>query len=66
MTLDDEKQSMRDDIELETKELQNILTAKMNSIRTANDEAAAIRKAIAQAEEDRKYMNDQMFNLEAL
>ena len=58
MTLDNEKQSMRDDIELETKELQNILTAKMNSIRSANDEAAAIRKAIAQAEEDRKYMND--------
>ena len=56
---------MRDDIEYETKEMQAILTAKTNSIRSANDEAAAIRRAIAQAEEDRKYMNDQMFNLEA-
>ena len=66
MTLDDEKQGIRDDIEFETKELQSILTAKTNAIRSANDEAAAIRRAIAQAEEDRKYMNDQMFNLEAL
>ena len=66
MTLDDEKQGIRDDIEFETKELQSILTAKTNAIRNANDEAAAIRRAIAQAEEDRKYMNDQMFNLEAL
>ena len=56
---------MRDDIEYETKEMQAVLTAKTNSIRSANDEAAAIRRAIAQAEEDRKYMNDQMFNLEA-
>ena len=66
MNLDDEKQGIRDDIEFETKELQSILTAKTNAIRSANDEAAAIRRAIAQAEEDRKYMNDQMFNLEAL
>ena len=65
MSLDDEKQQMRDDIEYETKELQAHLTAKTNSIRSANEEAAAIRKAIAQAEEDRKYMSDQMFNLEA-
>ena len=58
MTLDNEKQSMRDFIEFETKELQSVLAAKTNAIRSANDEAAAIRKAIAQAEEDRKYMND--------
>ena len=49
---------MRDDIEYETKNLQSVLTAKQNEIRSANDEIVAIKRAIAQAEEDRKYMND--------
>ena len=58
MNLDNEKQTMRDDIEYETKNLQSVLTAKQNEIRSANDEIVAIKRAIAQAEEDRKYMND--------